>query len=262
MKKMISVFGLVLLLSCSTNDVAPTSYNTNGIRLKKRTLALNGVTYASDYTYDGNHLAKISSGSGYSIFSYIGERIVRIDNYTPENTPEGTTSCQYNSSNQLTLLKSVYYADNTGYKAIYQYNPDNSVTVNTYTGDNNSQDIIDPETTKLYFENNEIVKKEITSLVSGTLVTDTYTYTYDGKNNPNKNMVGYQKIMFYQKYFGPSIIDNLQNIQTITTSLGNSTQSSSYTYQYTYNAVDYPISSQRMDSGGNLVDGIASYFYE
>ena len=92
---------------------------------------------------------------------------------------------------------------------------------------------------------------EVTSIVTST--GSSYTYTYDTKNNPLRNVVGLSKIAFAGGE-GNSAIFNLTR-EVIVNGLENNTYN--YTYQYLPN--NYPTQSIQDEGDGEYT---TQYLYQ
>jgi hypothetical protein len=79
------------------------------------------------------------------------------------------------------------------------------------------------------------------------------TYQYDDKNNPFKNMVGFDKIAFAN---GTASGIN-HNMTLLTENFGGSTINTTTTF--TYNTANYPVTSSE-DYDGEITT--SEYFYE
>lgn len=252
-KLLFGITTLLFLFSCSSDDGSNTeTLNTNGTKLVRGTfVSNNGITFTSRYVYDGNHLVKTIQDDVTNVFVYTGERIVRVDNYTNGNTLSSTVVFDYNSDGKLIKSSSTSLTGEPIYY-VYTYNSDESVTVVKYFGGELPENI--KNTGQLYFENGELVKK-VMSMVGNPTIT--YHYTYDDKNNPRSNNPGYYAIFLYSDW-GEAAIGNQHNLLSVS----SDSNSYSYQYQYEYNLYGYPMKATRIDSNGNLMDGLNMYFYE
>jgi hypothetical protein len=101
-----------------------------------------------------------------------------------------------------------------------------------------------------YFKNGEIIKLQRYDELGNS--TEKIEFLYDGKNNPNKNMTGYQKIAIIsgQKQNGSGVLQNLT-----TTTYNGSVKN----FEYTYGSNGYPLTDKytdtvpEFDSSGNSI---------
>jgi|GEM_PF-7086075 len=252
-KLLFGITALLVLFSCSSDDNGNTeTLNTNGTKLVRGMSVLNsGRTFTSRYVYDGNHLIKTIQDDVTNVFIYEGERIVKIENFTNGNILSSTTVFDYNAEGKLTKSSSTSLSADPIYY-LYTYNSDESVTVVKYFGGLLPEHI--KNTGRLYFENGELIKKVMSSVGNPTI---TYHYIYDDKNNPRSNNPGYYEVFKYSDW-GEAAIGNQHNLL----SLSSDSNSYAYHYQYEYNSYGYPMRETRMDSNGNLMDGVNTYYYE
>ena len=249
-KFLIPILTSFLILSCSNDDSSSESSNTNGTRMVKGVATFNnGTTQTSRYYYEGNHLVKTVQNDITNVFIYSGENIIKVENYTNANTLSSTTFCDYNAQGKLAKI---YGTSLNGqpYSFVYNYNTDNSTTIVKYNGAETTENIVNTGT--IYINDGEIIKKVMTKPNGETA---TYDYTYDDKNNPRKNYPAYYAIFQYSDW-GSGVTGNQHNCITV------SNEGGGYNYQYEYNSDGYPIEKTRIDSNGNLMDGVNNYYYE
>ena len=270
MKKLILLFSAVSFIFAScTSDADPLpvvepfdpTVNTSSVLLKK-IIDNDGVDIVTtNYNYNGSKLTSITDDTGYrENYTYTGNLITstqEIDNgvVLTNNTFE------YNVNGKLTFFKR--FDGDTGDEFVregYNYNSDGTVTIDHYdigVFDNNGAPYIYKKE-KLFFTNNELSKVESTnySLISGVQTasgTSTRNFTYDTKNNPFKNVVGFQNL-----FYGESALLHNGRFSNLLTEnrVGNT---GSDVYNFTYNSVNFPATSTySYNTGGN---GSIQYFY-
>ena len=220
MKKLLFTLaiGLVTLTSCESDLVsAPPSDSVDGgvndgVLVTK---IIDDTGIETDYTYNGNKLTKQEDNDGFSeTYTYTGELLTKsVEVY------EGITyidNLEYDSSNRLMRV-----TDGDGImKYEYTYNADGTITQTETSGG-----------------------QTIYTYVNGNLISEDYvggeydySFTYDDKNNPIKNIhqsevfellgyYAYSNNLLTQQYDG-----NEASYETITTT-------------YTYNENGYPATS-------------------
>lgn len=246
MKKILCLFSaltLVLISSCSSDDSS--SNSSEGVLLKKRiqTGSDPEENLTINYTYDGNKLISIIDNTKVLnvYLTYTGDLITKLEYKYANGTIEQSQSYAYNSDGKVVTFIRVEPEDGLGSKEVYTYNADGSVNVKNYSGDEISQTVFDGEG-KVTYVNGEI--SEITS-TSG----EHHKYTYDTKNNPLKNVLGWDKIAFTDgEAYG--ILHNL-----LTDSVDNELWSNS---TFIYNENGYPV--KEVNTGTDTF-GTTEYFY-
>ena len=141
---------------------------------------------------------------------------------------------------------------NEGRKDILTYNSDGTVLVTSYSGNYTTQTTLEGKN-KVYFTDGEVSKDEYFNPAGILLKTVTYS-DFDGKNNPFKNILGFNKISFFDD-FTPGIS---QNYSKVTTKFG-SEPASIETYISTYNSNNYPITEIYKQDGETV--STSQYFY-
>lgn len=237
MKKLfalVSAFTL-LLTSCSSEDDSPSTPSNTPILLTK-TIATdsNGNTTTTEYEYSGTKFIGYTDDEGYFDFTYTGDLITEVK-YYESSTLAQTETFGYDANGRVITYVIV---DNIhtdwGNKETYIYNSDGSVSVSYYIGDAFSQTTLN-KTGTVYFVDNEV--SQMVFVQGGS--TWTRSYTYDNKNNPFKNVTGYDKIPFCGEY-ASGIIHNI-------TEEDDSNNMDDVTASYTYNSNGFPVTSITTD---------------
>jgi hypothetical protein len=232
MKKTIFFLSTILLVgfsSCSSDDDGSTPNPTSDILVKK-------VIYQFDddlneeitFSYNGNKLVQgVYDDGTIEKYYYSGDLITKIE-YVFDGEVEEQDLFAYDSDGRLVEHKYQDLIDDFEDKSLFVYNDNNSITKTNITG------LIDNTETIGFESTLTVLNNEISTIVqTGGL---TYTYTYDSKNSPFKNVTGYSKIAYsIQGDF--ELHGSAKNILTI------DENNSSYTENImTYNADDYPTS--------------------
>lgn len=254
MKKILTlVIALNLLTSCSGDDIpgTTTSPENNTVLLRHYSSEINNSTYNWDIEYEGNRMMKLKSIESPIIQDYI---------YT---------------DNLLTKIKT----SNTGtidYELVINYNQDGKMSKNTifergedvwkneitYPSENtfveatNIQGATHTSTTTYTLLNRNITKEKITDSRQADYHKE-YIHEYDTKNAPKKNVAfsdTFQAIRFdnHGEYGNNNRIKTTVYIQDEIVA--------EYTYQYTYNANNYPL-TKKIFTNGECVETI-TYSYE
>lgn len=235
MKKVLLLAGataLFMMTSCSSSDNSDNNSNSGSVLVKK-TIETDesGDQYISNYNYDGNKLTTVTHNDGTKeVVTYTGDKISKIEYF------EGTTLYQeddyaYNTSGQLATLTMLFFDEDWGDRTVFSYNSDDTIDVQNYIGDTESQTQLD-QTGVITMHNGNVV----------SFVADGYTttYTFDDKNSPFKNVTGFAVTnIAYQE-------GGVNNILTYHDSFDNSQTT------YTYNSQNYPATSVETDDDGDV----------
>lgn len=246
MKKIIlflSAFAL-LLNSCSHDiepNMPPSDNPTNptdpGSILLKKMIETDqvGDVFTANYFYDGNKLNRIEDEEGFvDKYFYTGNLVTKIEYYDDTNTLYLKEEFVYNASEQLISFQGLEYQGGLGFKETYTYDvTGNNITIDYYDGDLTSQ-TNHISTGNVTFSNGEIASMKDKSGI-------TYTYTYDSKNSPMKNVIGLNKLSFYDSGNMNEGVNH--NVLAITKSDGESIINT-----MTYNSNDYPATLSVDDS--------------
>ena len=239
----------ILLQSCSSSD--NNSSSPSLILLKKSIVTNPDGVFTTYHTYDGNKALKATTVNfGASEFIYSGDLITSIKSYDINNNLTWNTLFYYNSNNEISYFVELNYLSNVGHRIVYTHNANGSILSKQYTGDLNNQNSLSYICT-IYFLNGE-VSSEVFSYGS----SKTINFTYDNKNQQNKNVLGFDKL--YYAIYGPFDAENQHNMmQSVQFNNGNQTFLTQYQIQY--NSDDYPIS--KLKTTNNLSDESLQLFY-
>lgn len=241
----------LLLQSCSSSDGAPTP--PDEILVKKITDTSSDGVFTSTYTYDGKKMMQFTftaPGSVSKVFyTYTGNLITKSESFNSSNTLTGANNYSY-TDDRLSSFIRLNYISGKGWRVTYAYNPDGSISATCHTGDLNNQNTLASTTTITLSggEMSSIIYVEGTS-------TRTTTFTYDAKNDPFKNVIGWDKIAFARVgYFMSSVNHNL--VQWQTSENGGPTYTTDQIY--TYNSNDFPVTHR---PGTSSTGQIMRYYY-
>jgi hypothetical protein len=210
--------------------------------------AFENKTVKTVYTYTGNLITRKTIGKTY-IVDY---------NYENGKLKNSVNQYYFESGGQLYLQ--------TKSKFLYTYNPDGTILKQLYN--------IDPTTgveTKDKFHsiisllNGAIVKQIFPSSTLNSTGNATYTYEFDNKNNPYKNVLGFNELILDNVYKFPSpTINNLTKSTLVTTetflpSGPINSYTEIYSHQYGYNDFGFVIEDKEsVDRTANQGSGLTS----
>ncbi len=227
-------FGQFLNLPYTTVAVVDPVNTT--VRVKKITdTDADGTVSTIEYFYNGNKIAYAIDSDGLRMnIIYDGDLIAR------EEWFQGTTMVEkiiYSYENsKLVTYQDLNLVDNIGQKITYDHNANGTISFTEYRGDLTTQDEIESTGT---ISNTKLVRNRIDPITLEPQVF-TNTFTTDGKNNPFKNIVGYDKMYFADS---EEALNYLNNITTNTEQIDAEPSTLFETITYTYgtgNLANYP----------------------
>lgn len=246
MKKFLLLFCAMALAltSCSSdNDSSPSS----DLVLLKKTISTDsdGEKITTIYKYDGNKIVSIIDDAGEfnRYFTYTGDLITKIEYKLPNGTIDQINTYEYDSNKRLITFVRVEPLDELGSKEVYTYNTDGSVSITDYRGDEKTQTELNGEG-KIIFAGGEVAKITINYGPSRS-------YTYDDKNNPTKNVLGFDKIAFDDSE-ASGVLHNIISEKDI------DYDEELASYVFTYNSDNYPSKSVENEEGETAT---IEYFY-
>jgi hypothetical protein len=250
MKKLLCLFSasLLVLASCSSDDTN-SSDSATSILPKKVVNVYGKETSTSQITYNGNKLVSVVNDEGEkSIYTYTGDLVTKIEEMDSKGGLDDTTEYTYISGKLATALEKEVGASNY-YKTEYTHNSDGTVsykefTVDAKTGVANTNST--PVIGKCTFKDGNLVKKVYSYGVGSE---NTSTYEYDTKNNPFKNVLGFNLLLNDE-----SSVNNLVKRTQVD---GSSTYISTNTFKYDSNG--FPTEVVGLEDGQS--DGTTFYTY-
>lgn len=252
MKKLLCVFSVLVLFlaSCSSDDSTTTDpeFSINGTKLRRTIRNLGGTIVTGELIYDGNKLIKSTHSDGTSInYTYTGNLITRMEIFR-DNNLEDATFLTY-SNDKLTGYTSL--RGNAGYRVVYTYNSDGTISITGYMGDSVSQNNQTDLNKKVFFQDGLVNAIEEYKIIDGNSVTFTTTYTHDDANSPSSGIIGHDKLTMYDQGLG----NYTHNVTSITKTASNSSEVYVSNINYLYNTSNLPYKI----TYGNI---IFEYFYE
>jgi hypothetical protein len=268
MKKIILTLAtLFVLTSCSKDDPSnPTSLDSGLVLLKKMGLTnpQTNVTTSGEFTYDGNKIVQSTLGTAKTVYTYTGELITKTNTTFTDATPPQQTIYTYENNNLKTALLTTTsvgsISTNFSKKTDYQYKTDGTISyteVSKFSVSNLPPTTI---TGKLYFTSGNLTKKETEYYNGSTVVSRTVvTNEFDNKNNPYKNVLGYNKLLDLEtNNFTNNITKSSTQYSTIVDGVTSPTSRREITYTYTYSEKDYPLAAS-FSGFGPILTIIYSY---
>ncbi len=271
MKKTIAIalvaLGLQLSLnSCSKDEESTPTLTPASVLPKKIIFTEGSSTTNSIITYNGNKMVEINltfigqeSGTSKIVYTYTGDLITKLAEYDNGVLIDQTDYTYEN--NKLKSYVSIEVGGQYKSKGVYIYNPDGTVTKESYKIDiATGVETKDNENTILTFANGNLVKKvNIQNQVDYAYKT-TRTYEYDNKSSFFKNVLGFNKLI------DDEFLSQTNNITKETklvenTYQGQAQEPTTYitAYEYLYNSNGYPVKQTYNES--NLINTV-QIFYE
>jgi hypothetical protein len=255
MKKILmlmSCIALVTITACSSDDSSNSS--TSDVLVKRIVYNDSDFTYEATFSYNGNKLTKVVYDDGsQDKYYYTGNLITKIE-YIVDDEVEEREVFTYNTSGML--IEASYQDLFSDFEEKSTFTSVNATTITeSYYGGAIGSTTLDGTAT-LTLTNGELTQKAQNG-------GDVYTYTYDNKNSPFKNVTGWAAIADFTA--GDHELEGrVHNIASI----HNDTAGSNYTTNtYTYNSSDYPLTVTSVaifdaDFPGDVSTASAQYFYE
>lgn len=260
MKKIIASLSIVLftIVSCSKDEVATPEVLGN-LPIRIENISEGDGNSTTNITYNGNKIAEASNtrnGVLYkTVFTYNGEIIVKEESFKGSVLQNSDEYIYENNKIKtiLSLENRIDYQTNLPYvektKKVYTYITNGTILEEQFK-------LVDgvyenQNRTKLFTYNStgNLIKSEENSRSSyfnGTtnIVTTskyTYTYEYDNKNNPLKNISGLNKISFSDTFSVNNVIKETSLYEGTTDGQPNPNPQPARVREYvlSYNANDY-----------------------
>lgn len=250
MKKLLYLFSTILLVfaSCSNDD---STTNQNSILVRRIVYTASGYSSALDFTYDGNKIVKVLTGSYKDVYTYTGDLITKVENYTDTGSSYGLFSTKdYSYTNgKLVKFTEKYSGDSAYFETVYTHNNDGTISYVKSKIETPVDIAGEGFSGKITISNGNWVKNDkSTSSYVGMI-----TYEYDTKNSPTKNILGYN-LLLNKGELGVSVNNVVKS-----TDVRGTDYTGVCTNTYTYDPNNYP-TEQKSYNENALVNTI-QYFY-
>jgi hypothetical protein len=182
-----------LFVSCTDEDDSSFIENSPPILVKKIITKNidNTIFDITENEYLGNKIIKSTSQNGDKIFyTYIGELISKIEIKDVSNNLKVEYLYSY-ENNKLTQSLYKLPNENICEKRLYSYGSNNNVSFVYYKGDLITQNILYKSGT-IVILNNEVKSINVDDFTDSS--NKVVNYIYDEKNNPQKNILGIDKL--------------------------------------------------------------------
>ncbi len=254
MKKCTLVFFFsFLLFSCSKDSDSSTqnpgqAIDTSVLLKKTVTTSQNGESVTTNYTYDGKKLMSTSDSDGtvinYTYISIAGSPVIEKIEEIRNGIPYKTETLDYSSPIHLNECRWVLHEHGTQGKSKFRGGHEGAaLLIDNYEGTT----LINSG--RLFYNGESIIRYEIGELNNPSVA---YTYIYDLKNNPLRNIESKASFMIILK---KGIINNITNYIK-----SGAVQSENYSASYTYNNNNYPLTATLTNQNSEITT--IEYFYE
>lgn len=253
MKKLLCLFGALALIltSCSSDENATDAVLPKTVSYKYSDSP--GDNDFSTITYDGNKILTASyTASDKEVYTYTGDVITKIEDFAQEGNISSKNEITYEGGKvKIDVLTEI--APNVTYisKRVYTYNTNGTISFVNY-----SVNPITKEETKksdgvLIYQNGNLINK----IETYDSYSYTKTYEYDTKNNPFKNILGFNLLIDHETSA------SLNNVTKLTTvyKYGEDSTTNIFNSVYEYNEKGYPTKQTQTDSSQD--DEITEYTY-
>ncbi len=261
MKKIIASLSIVLfsIVSCSKEEVATPEVLGN-LPIRIENISEGDGNSTTNITYNGNKIVESSdtgnNGIVYkTVFTYNGDLIVKLESYKGSVLKDSDEYIYENNKiktilsldNRVNFQTNLPYVEKT--KKVYTYNTNGTILEEQFILVNGVY--VNQNRTKLFTYNStgNLIKSEensTNSYFNGTtnIITTsnyTYTYEYDNKNNPFKNITGLNKISFSDTFSVNNVNKETSTFSSTNDGVPNPNPQPAKVREYvlSYNANDY-----------------------
>lgn len=222
----------------------------------------DGLVTTDEFTYVGKKISQIVSTDGTkTIFTYEGDLIVKEETFDTANVLLERNTYTYSIGNNLSTYTNIIFDndgdandDSYGERWVFVYNLNGTVSYDEFVGDATSQTehYIDGTITNTqYIENN-------VDPITMEAQTFTGTFTFDLKNNPFKNVVGYDKIHFAG---ADSPLNFNNNVLTQTDQIDSDAAVLLNRISYTYTTNNFPLTATTTNGADEVVSTEQFFYY-
>lgn len=244
MKKLLCLLSTVLLVftSCSKDDNDSSDPVSPMLVKKITTIDAKGNSSSESYLYNGNKIVSMTEEDGsVTKYTYTGDLITKIEEFDSTGALNLTANYTYIEGKLDSSVDN--YSNNTYYyKTKYTHNQDETISYEQFIGavSTGIEEKYGP-TGKYTYKEGNVVKLEV-SYSGGESF---YTYEYDTKNNPFKNVLGYYNLLL-DDLCANNVIKEISTSEKV--------------YTYKYNENNYPTEKITNFSGSTDTE-ITQYGY-
>lgn len=230
--------------------------------LLKRIIYNKGTSneFIETFSYDGNKLTSVDYGDGSrNVYTYNEDGYLVKDEYFDGGLLNASVALEYNSDEKIASYTETFFEDSGLDDRQYRH---------TYTHNNNGTIT---STVEVNYDNNgfEFDRTE-TIVLNGKNIAEisddegyTITYTYDNKNGTYKNIHAIEILnILSENEFGAIIFGNTNNITSYVETDETLSDNYNETFEYTYNAEDYPLTCIYTSKYGDTVEDIETIDFE
>ncbi|WP_289665362.1 hypothetical protein [Flavobacterium panacagri] len=264
MKKLVILFTALFfgMSSCSSEDGASsgdTSILPKTISYVYPNIYL-GTNTTSTLTYSGNKIISSIDEDSKTLFTYTGDLITKQEVFDIDEKGKETKTAEAVYTYENGKLKTrVFKEDITAQypdgeyiiKTVYNHISNESISFINYLVDKNTKAEIKDSEGSLTYKNGNLIKEQITSSTS----TVSRDYEYDVKNNPLRNVTGFNLLL--------NEISEIGRNNSVKTTFKTSENSNTGVYltSYIYNDKDYPTKQTSYDGSGVSIEYEIEYTY-
>jgi hypothetical protein len=240
MKKFFYLFSatLLTLTSCSKDENTSEPVSSMLVKKKISTYSIDDIV-TTTYKYDGNKIVSASNDGGFvANYTYTGNVITKIEERV-NNQFQSSLEYTYVDGKVATEVFKRNYGGTNSYT--YTYNANGTISYKLFQSGNETS------TGLLTTVNGNIVKKE---LFSNGILFSTQVFEYDNKNNPFKNVLGFNLLIdTYEDMFFP-------NNRT-----KDSADGSDVNYTFKYDTNNFLSEKKRINISTGNSNELTQYFY-
>jgi len=253
MKKILCFFGALALIlsSCSSDE-----NRTDAVLPKTVSYKYSDSPGDNDFstiTYDGNKILSASyTASDKEVYTYTGDFITKIEDFAQEGNISSKNEITYQDGKvKIDVLTEIAPTVTYISKRVYTYNTNGTISFVNYSVDPTTKEETKKSDGVLTYINGNLIKK----IETFDSYSYTKTYQYDAKNNPFKNVLGFNLLIDHETSASLNNVTKLTTLykygEDITTNIFNSV--------YQYNEKGYPTKQTQTDSSQD--DEITEYTY-
>ncbi|WP_166920067.1 hypothetical protein [Flavobacterium poyangense] len=269
MKKLLFLLSalMVILTSCSNDDNSNAAPEDNFILPKEENgISMYSSKWKTTFTYSGNKIVSMVGDNSKSLYTYEGNTIVNEVRFSVDFNGKEKKVFEILYAYEKGKLKSStwrgeftpdYPQGKVNVKTVYTPTSDNVYTYVDYSTNEDTKIVTKIAEGILTYKDGNLIRSEHFRLIlnTGTIITEIYTFEYDTKNNPFKNILGYSLILSKYGQFSRNNI--------IRTTVWNPEHSGSVIVptKYAYDDKGYAISKTEGFSGAGSPSLYVKYTY-
>lgn len=250
MKKILYFFGALAfaLTSCSDEENSENPILPENYILPKKSVYTEGKDkFETVFVYDGNKIVSATSLTSKTVYTYTGDYITKREDFS-DGKIISKEEYIYDDGKLGRIIYTNVSEGVTSVNSVFYSYDGNTIAYTYYHNDNDGNPIRGNEGVLTYSGGNLVKKRELGKTLSAV---SEVTYEYDTKNNPYKNILGYNLLIGSTNLVN-NITKSTSYLVYVDPVFGEMKNTFVFSYTYEYNDKGYPTKKVQSNSSNDI----------